>query len=60
MKTALTGQKSHAHSSSLKLPKAILSSGRNRQQATGNRQQATGNRQQATGNYTHSLIHRVN
>jgi|GEM_PF-3630191 len=35
---------------SLKLPKAILSTDRNRQQATGNRQQATGNRQQATGN----------
>jgi hypothetical protein len=32
---------------SLKLPKAILSTDRNRQQATGNRQQATGNRQQA-------------
>jgi hypothetical protein len=34
--------------SSLKLPKAILSTDLgNRQQATGNRQQATGNRQQA-------------
>ena len=30
---------------SLKLPQAILSTDRNRQQATGNRQQATGNRQ---------------
>jgi len=65
-KNAIPGQKSHY--SSLKLPKAILSSDRqqatgnrqqatgNRQQATGNRQQATGNRQQATGDYTHRLI----
>jgi hypothetical protein len=40
----------NVHNSSLKLLKAILSTDRNRQQATGNRQQATGNRQQATGN----------
>jgi len=43
--------------SSLKLPKAILSTDRNRQQATGNRQQATGNRQQATGNRQQAIIH---
>jgi len=70
---AATVQKNHY--SSLKLPKAILSSDPgnrqqatgnrqqatgNRQQATGNRQQATGNRQQATGNYTHLLDIRVN
>ena len=54
--------------SSLKLPKAILSTDLgnrqqatgNRQQATGNRQQATGNRQQATGNSTNLLTNRVN
>jgi len=48
------GQKAaykNLQTSSLKLPKAILSTELgNRQQATGNRQQATGNRQQATGN----------
>jgi len=37
------------NSPSLKLPKAILSSDRDRRQATGDRRQATGDRRQATG-----------
>jgi hypothetical protein len=44
--TAILDKKS-LQTSSLKLPMAVLSTDRNRQQATGNRQQATGNRQQA-------------